>query len=166
LTEKGVVGEDGIEREVDTVVCATGFDVSYRPRFPIVGQHGIDLADKWKKCPEGYMGLMIPGFPNFITFVGPTFPVENGSVTGPLWQVSDYTLQLVRKIQSEYVCSISPKQDVTDEFNDHSQEWVRHTIWTDNCRSWYKDNETGRGEFITLLVMIADRHSKRCVARK
>ena len=44
ITEKGVVGGDGVEREVDTIICATGFDVTYRPRFPIVGQNGIDLA--------------------------------------------------------------------------------------------------------------------------
>lgn len=42
-TEDGVVGEDGQERKVDTIVCATGFDVSYRPRFPIVGRDGVDL---------------------------------------------------------------------------------------------------------------------------
>ena len=53
ITEDGVVGADGVERKVDTIVCATGFDVSYRPRFPIVGQNGTDLADKWKVCPEG-----------------------------------------------------------------------------------------------------------------
>ena len=53
ITEKGVVGGDGKEREVDTIICATGFDVSYRPRFPIIGQNGTDLADKWKVCPEG-----------------------------------------------------------------------------------------------------------------
>lgn len=42
-TEDGVVGEDGVERKVDTIVCATGFDVSYRPRFPLVGKNGTDL---------------------------------------------------------------------------------------------------------------------------
>jgi cation diffusion facilitator CzcD-associated flavoprotein CzcO len=83
ITEDGVVGEDGVERKVDTIVCATGFDVSYRPRFPIVGQNGTDLADKWKVCPEGYLGLGIPEFPNFLTFIGPNWPVENVSV--PFW---------------------------------------------------------------------------------
>ena len=57
ITEKGVVGGDGIERECDTIVCATGFDVSYRPRFPIVGKNGVELADKWKVCPEGEIFL-------------------------------------------------------------------------------------------------------------
>jgi cation diffusion facilitator CzcD-associated flavoprotein CzcO len=68
-TEDGVVGEDGVERKVDTIVCATGFDVSYRPRFPIVGKDGVDLAEKWKVCPEAYLGVCIPDMPNLITFV-------------------------------------------------------------------------------------------------
>lgn len=110
IDETGVIGEDGIHREVDTIVCATGFDVSYRPRFPIVGQNGIDLADKWKVCPEGYLGLGIPGFPNFLTFVGPNWPVENGSVMGPLLYVSYYAMEMIKKIQTQYICSLSPKQ--------------------------------------------------------
>lgn len=144
ITPSGVVGSDGIERQVDTIVCATGFDVSYRPRFPIIGRNNVSLADKWGVCPEGYLGLGIPDFPNFLTFIGPNWPVENGSVMGPLMYVSYYALQMIRKLQTEYVHSAAPKQDVTDDFNSHCQEWVRHTVWTEDCRSWYKNNETGR----------------------
>ena len=144
ITEKSVIGEDGTECEVDTIVCATGFDVSYRPRFPIIGKNGVDLADKWKVCPEGYMGLSVPDFPNFMFFIGPNWPVENGSVMGPLYQVSIYALQIIKKLQTEYVKSLTPRQDVTDDFNEHCQEWVRHTVWVEECRSWYKNNETGR----------------------
>ncbi|KAK5124053.1 hypothetical protein LTR85_002250 [Meristemomyces frigidus] len=143
-TEEGVVGGDGVERKVDTIVCATGFDVSYRPRFPLVGKNGIDLKDKWKVCPESYLGLAIPDFPNFITFIGPTWPVENGSVMGPLHTVSDYAVSVIKKMQNENIKSWVPKQDITDKFNDHVQEWIKHTIWKDDCRSWYKDNNTGR----------------------
>ncbi|KAK2804911.1 hypothetical protein FQN50_006420 [Emmonsiellopsis sp. PD_5] len=132
ITEDGLVGEDGIERKVDTIICATGFDVSYRPRFPIVGQNGVDLRDKWAICPESYLGL------------GPTWPVENGSIMGPLVEVGNYAIKLIKKIQNEHINSITPRQDVTDAFNEHVQEWVKHTIWTDDCRSWYKNNETGR----------------------
>ena len=66
-TEHGVIGEDGIERECDTIICATGFDTTYKPRFPIVGKDGVDLKEKWKICPEGYLGVCIPDIPNFIT---------------------------------------------------------------------------------------------------
>jgi len=138
IDETGVIGADGVHREVDTIVCATGFDVSYRPRFPIIGQNGVDLAEKWKVCPEGYLGLAIPNFPNFLTFIGPNWPVENGSVMGPLLKVSYYALDMIKKIQSEYIASIAPKQDVTDAFNEHCQEFLKRTVWVGGCRSWYK----------------------------
>jgi len=57
ITEDGAIGADGIERKCDTIVCATGFDVSFRSRFPIIGAHGVNLAEKWKGDPEAYLGL-------------------------------------------------------------------------------------------------------------
>ncbi|CAN9091603.1 unnamed protein product [Alternaria alternata] len=144
ITEKGVIGADGIEREVDTIVCATGFDVTYRPRFPIIGKNGVDLYEKWKNEPEGYLGLACPDMPNWLMFIGPTWPVENGSVTGPLLAVAEYTIQIIKKMQRDHIKSWVPRQDITDQFNEHAQEWIKHTVWKDDCRSWYKNNDTGR----------------------
>ena len=66
ITEDGLVGGDGIKRKVDTIVCATGFDVTYRPRFPVIGKNGVDLRKKWAAAPEGYLGLGVPDMPNFM----------------------------------------------------------------------------------------------------
>jgi cation diffusion facilitator CzcD-associated flavoprotein CzcO len=52
ITEDSVIDTEGNEKKVDTIICATGFDVSFKPRFPIVGQNGVELGDKWKVCPE------------------------------------------------------------------------------------------------------------------
>lgn len=128
-TETGVVGGDGVERTVDTIICATGFDVSYRPRFPIVGRSGQDLAEKWRVCPESYLGLAISDFPNLVAFVSSTWPVENGSVMGPLQTVADYTLQIIHKMQNENIRAWSPRQEASDRFNAHVQEWIKHTVW-------------------------------------
>ena len=78
ITETGLFGDDGTFVETDTIVCATGFDVSYRPRFPLVGLNGTNLRDKWEVYPKGYFGLACPDIPNYLTFIGPTWPVENG----------------------------------------------------------------------------------------
>jgi cation diffusion facilitator CzcD-associated flavoprotein CzcO len=144
ITEKGVIGADGVEREVDTIICATGFDVTYRPRFPIIGKNGVNLYEKWKNEPEGYLGLACPDMPNWLMFVGPTWPVENGSVTGPLFSVAEYAIKIIKKMQRDHIKSWVPRQDITDKFNEHAQEWIKHTVWKDDCRSWYKNNETGR----------------------
>ncbi|KAF2194076.1 FAD/NAD(P)-binding domain-containing protein [Zopfia rhizophila CBS 207.26] len=144
ITEDGVVGQDGIERKVDTIVCATGFDVTYKPRFPVIGKNGVDLYEKWKETPESYLGLGCPDMPNWLMFIGPTWPVENGSVTGPLLSVSEYAIQIIKKMQRDHIKSWVPRQDITDHFNEHAQEWIKHTVWKDACRSWYRNNETGR----------------------
>lgn len=88
---------------------------------------------------QGYAELI-----SLSMFIGPTWPVENGAVVGPLLGVAEYTIQIIKKMQRENVKSWTPKQDVTDAFNEHSQEWIKHTVWKDDCRSWYKDNDTGR----------------------
>ncbi|PSN74052.1 FAD/NAD(P)-binding domain-containing protein [Corynespora cassiicola Philippines] len=144
ITEDGLIGEDGKKREVDTIVCATGFDVTFVPRFPVIGKNGVDLRDKWKDEPESYLGLACPDMPNWLMFIGPTWPVENGSVTGPLSVVAEYVIKIVKKMQRDHIKSWVPRQEITDSFNEHVQEWIKHTVWKDNCRSWYRNNETGR----------------------
>jgi hypothetical protein len=136
ITEDSVIDSEGNEKKVDTIITATGFDVSYKPRFPIIGQNGVELGEKWKVCPEAYLGITVPDMPNFITFIGPSWPVENGSVMGPLGKVGDYAIKIIKKLQSEFIRSLAPKQDVTDAFNAHTQEFIKQTVWASNCRSW------------------------------
>lgn len=99
ITETGLKGKDGTEVQADTIVCATGFDTSFRPAFPILGRNGVSLADKWKTVPEAYLGLGVPDMPNFFTFIGPAWPIGNGSVMGPLEAVGDYVIQFLQKMQ-------------------------------------------------------------------
>lgn len=80
ITERGCICEDGKEYPVDVLICATGFDTSFRPRFPIVGSGGKNLADEWAEEPKSYLGLAVPGFPNYFTFIGPNSPVGNGPI--------------------------------------------------------------------------------------
>ena len=135
-----VIASNGTEIEVDTIICATGFNVSYVPRYEMRGRNGIRLQDKWSKVPEGYMGLAVPDMPNYFVFQGPTFPVSNGSVMGPLQAVGAYVVQAIQKMQREHMVSFTPKQDVTDAFNHHAQTWIQGTCWAEqSCRSWYKE---------------------------
>lgn len=44
ITPSGILS-DSQERPVDIIVLATGFDTSFRPRFPILGTNGVNLQD-------------------------------------------------------------------------------------------------------------------------
>ena len=64
---EGIKLADGKLIELDAIVCATGFDVSFVPRFPIIGQFG-NLQDIWReRLPAAYMSCMVPGLPNYFS---------------------------------------------------------------------------------------------------
>lgn len=53
--------------EVDTVICATGFDRSFSPPFPIYGRKG-NLQDVLRvEPPTSYMSIGIAGMPNYFS---------------------------------------------------------------------------------------------------
>lgn len=148
ITLDGVVGEDGIERKCDAIICATGFDLSFRPRFPVIGKNGVSIQDKWKDAAEAYFGLGCADFPNWLMFMGPNWPVSQGSVVGALDAVGDYAIQCIKKVQNENLHSFCPNQEASDAYNEHVQTWATKMIWGKGCRTWYYDNETGRNKAI------------------
>lgn len=66
--EHGLVMSDGEHITLDAIVCATGFDVSFTPRFPITGRDGVSLTDVWSKnIPYAYLSMAVPKFPNYFS---------------------------------------------------------------------------------------------------
>lgn len=80
ISENGCICDDGLEYSVDVLICATGFDTSFRPRFPIIGPEGNNLQDDWKDEAQSYFGIAAAGIPNYLMFLGPNSPVGNGPV--------------------------------------------------------------------------------------
>jgi cation diffusion facilitator CzcD-associated flavoprotein CzcO len=74
----GCRDENGKEYNVDVIICATGFNTSYIPRFPIAGQNGVELQEVWEHAPSSYLGVGVADFPNFFMMLGPYTPVANG----------------------------------------------------------------------------------------
>lgn len=67
ITEKGIRTSDGIEHEADIIVCATGFDVSWKPHYPTIGREGKSLAEEWATVPSTYLSITVPHFPNYLS---------------------------------------------------------------------------------------------------
>jgi cation diffusion facilitator CzcD-associated flavoprotein CzcO len=86
VTATGVMvsgsGVEPREHPADVLIAATGFDTTFRPRFPLIGRGGLNLQDLWRSDPASYMGIGVSGFPNYMTFLGPNTPISNGSLMG------------------------------------------------------------------------------------
>ncbi|KAI9150713.1 FAD/NAD(P)-binding domain-containing protein [Paramyrothecium foliicola] len=139
ITEKGIVTRSGEEREYDVIVCATGFDTSFKPPFPIIGRNGVNLAEKWTvEQPKAYFGFLVPDMPNYFTFIGPNSPISNGSLVLGVQATAIYVYKWLEKLQTESIKSFEVKHDVNEEYNQHMQKYLERTVWTKGCRSWYK----------------------------
>ena len=79
VTPHGIVDRDGKEHPIDVLVCATGFDTTFKPRFPLLGAKGKSLEDEWAESTKAYMATTITDFPNYFMFFGPNNPFASGS---------------------------------------------------------------------------------------
>jgi cation diffusion facilitator CzcD-associated flavoprotein CzcO len=89
FTENGCVDELGEEHQADIIICATGFNTSFIPRFPIIGRGGKNLKDIWSASnPESYMGIGVSDMPNFLMFLGPYSAVANGPTMSAIGEIT------------------------------------------------------------------------------
>ena len=74
-----VVTVDGQRHEADVIVYATGFHAT-KALYPmqITGRDGVDLRALWGERPAAYLGITVPGFPNFFCMYGPGTNLAHG----------------------------------------------------------------------------------------
>ncbi|KAL2067206.1 hypothetical protein VTL71DRAFT_1630 [Oculimacula yallundae] len=139
ITENGIVTRTGEVKEYDVIVCATGFDTSFKPPFPVIGRNGVNLAEKWTvDQPKAYFGFLVPDMPNYFNFIGPNSPISNGSLVLGIQATAVHVYKWLEKLQTESIKSFEVRHDVNEEYNQHMQKYLERTVWTRGCRSWYK----------------------------
>ncbi|KAF7715379.1 Flavin-containing monooxygenase [Penicillium ucsense] len=145
IDRSGIVTADGEHREVDAIVCATGFDTTHTPRFPITGRAGMTLAARWKQTPETYLSVAVNGFPNYFISLRPNSGLGDGNLLILIERQIDYFTQCIRKIQRDNIRALSVKANAVQLFTQYCDSYFAGTVFADNCRSWYKGGtEDGR----------------------
>lgn len=141
VTEQGCLCDDGNEYPVDVLICATGFDTTFKPRFPLIGPSGENLQDLWSKEPKSYLGVAAPNTPNYLIFLGPNCPIGNGPVLSAIEYQADWMMRVIDRYQTHNIQSFAPKMEAIDDFIKFKDEFMKKTVWADGCRSWYKANQ-------------------------
>lgn len=138
VTADGVLTKEQ-EHKVDMLVCATGFDVQFLPHFRITGLDGKVMQDQTQ--PNIYASIAAPGYPNYFVVNGPRGNWGQGCAL-PSHEVQiAYILKCCRKLQEDGIESLVPRQDITTQLNLYMDAWhTKHSVWAEECRSWYKVN--------------------------
>ncbi|RBQ80032.1 hypothetical protein FVER14953_21065 [Fusarium verticillioides] len=150
FTTDGLRTSDGTTTSgVDAIICATGFDLSCAPRFPIIGRNGVNLRDEWLKNPHAYLSVTATDMPNYFTIMGPYSPLGHGSIVTAIEMVTKYICDLVHKLQTQNYSYVVPKAHIAAAYQKHALAWLRRTVWASHCASTYK-NGTVDGELNSL----------------
>lgn len=138
VVHDGIITTDGRHHPVDAIICATGFDTTFSPRFPITGRGGVSLAEKWKNVPSTYLSLATDDFPNYFISLGPNSALGTGNLLLLIEKAIDYITLCLAKMQRDGIRSMAPKADAVQAFVEFCDAYFQTTVYSMDCRSWYK----------------------------
>jgi cation diffusion facilitator CzcD-associated flavoprotein CzcO len=140
VRRNSVVGEDGVEREVDAIVFGTGFQVTEMPAATlVVGRDGERLSDVWAGSPRSHRGATVPGFPNLFMLLGPNTGLGHNSVVYMAESQIAYVLDALRVMEQRGTPVAEVRPEAIEHWNASIDERMETTVWNSGCVSWYQD---------------------------
>ncbi|MBF4161572.1 flavin-containing monooxygenase [Nocardioides acrostichi] len=153
IVPEGVVLRDGRLIEADVLLWGTGFKASeFLMPMSVVGEDGRDLHSQWDGDAAAYMGVAIPGFPNFFTLFGPnTSVLVHANLVYFIERQVRYFTESIRLLLETGATSLCLREEI---FEEHQRELVaanaqRAWGWS-SVSSWYK-NAHGRSPIMWPL---------------
>lgn len=140
VTANGVVAEDGREREVDAIIYATGIkSTEFLTPMRVYGEDGRNLNDQeWAGGAHAYLGVTVPGFPNFFMLYGPNTNLGHNSIVFMIERQVDYVLQCLKTLRQRRLKYLDLRADAMRRWQEECQSSLASTVWATGCHSWYK----------------------------
>jgi cation diffusion facilitator CzcD-associated flavoprotein CzcO len=149
VREHSVVGVDGTERHVDTIIFGTGFRVTDQPLAAHVrGRGGLTLEAAWEGSPRAHLGTTVNGFPNLFILLGPNTGLGHTSVVYMIEAQIELLVNALGYMAQSGAAEIEPRAEAQDAYVREVDRRMGGTVWTSGrCASWYLDR-TGRNSTI------------------
>ncbi|HEY6429537.1 MAG TPA: NAD(P)-binding protein [Acidimicrobiales bacterium] len=146
ITEHGVRTSDGLEHPADVLIYGTGFTASdFVTPMRVFGTGAGELNEEWAGDARAYLGITVPGFPNFFMLYGPnTNLVINGSIFVMVECQARYIVEAIGRLLQSGHRTMSCRRDVHARYADEMQEGNTRMVWgAADVPTWYK-NKNGR----------------------
>lgn len=143
----GVTTVDGVHRRADVLVWATGFDVNHQlGPINVRGLDGVELNAAWGDSAYAYLGITVPGFPNFFCMYGPgTNGVNGASIIYNSECQMRYIMGCIDMVLAGGVGSVMPTVEVCDDYNRRAQQRLSQMVYSHPAvsSSYYKNSSGG-----------------------
>lgn len=136
-----LVGRDGTEREVDTVILGTGFHVTEPPVAErVFDGRGRSLSEHWAERMEAYRGTTVRGFPNFFFVLGPNLGIGHNSAFIVIESQLNYIMSALQTMRRKKLSRLEVRSGAQQRYNERIQRDLQGTVWnTGGCSSYYLD---------------------------
>ncbi len=155
ITETGLRTADGEEHDVDTIIYGTGFKANeYLGTVDVIGRDGRSLHDDWRDGAEAYLGITVPGYPNFFLLYGPNTNGVNSIMFMHEAQVH-YIMRALRSMTRRDRGAVEVRAPRTARYNRRLQAAMAGTVWTAGCDNYFR---TAAGKVVTQLPYSGGRY--------
>jgi cation diffusion facilitator CzcD-associated flavoprotein CzcO/acetyl esterase/lipase len=143
VTPDGIETVDGRLHAADVIVYGTGFAATrFLAPMRITGRGGLALHTAWRDGASAYLGMTVPGFPNFFMLYGPNTNLGHNSIIHMLESQFAHVLRCLRALRETGAAQVEVEAARHHAFNAAVRGSLAHSAWA-GCRSWYLD-EQGR----------------------
>jgi cation diffusion facilitator CzcD-associated flavoprotein CzcO len=133
----GVRTADGAVHPCDVIIYGTGFAATeFLAPMKVTGSQGADLNEVWAAGAHAYLGICVPGFPNFGIVYGPNTNLGGSSIINMMESQSAFIRQLVQVAAA--TGSVAVRPEAAERFDAEVQERLAASVWG-GCDSWYRD---------------------------
>ena len=142
ITAHGVRTEDGEEHPTDVLIYGTGFRASeFVTPMKVYGAGGVELSQEWAGDAQAYLGMTVPGFPNFFFLYGPnTNLVINGSILIMVECQVRYAVEAIGRLLRGGHRTMSCRRDVHERYGREMQEGNARMVWgVADVPTWYRN---------------------------
>lgn len=137
----GLVDSAGNEYPFDLIVTATGFTcATFLATFDVYGRGGRRLQDVWADGAFAYMGMTVPGFPNFYMQFGPN--TNGAGAVSLFWkaeQQANWVVRDIKRMMRTGMTAIDTKESSTQRYNDWLQKRLERTVWA-KSNNYFRDS--------------------------
>jgi cyclohexanone monooxygenase len=139
VNARSVVGADGVQRPVDTIILATGFHATDPPIAGLIrGRDGRTLEEAWQGSPSAYIGTTVSNFPNAFLMIGPNLGNGHSSAFVIIEAQLRYITQALLALRHH--ASIEVHAEVQRAYDAKVQRALAGTVWNaGGCQSYYLD---------------------------
>lgn len=140
----GVVDSTGEHVPVDAIVLATGYRVAeFLGEIDVIGCGGQSIHEYWRERggPEAFLGMTVPGFPNFFMLYGPN--TNMGQIVFNLETQSRFIARTLRWMRRRRLTAVDTRASAHRRFNDWLQRKLRQTVWPE-ANNYLKDEASGK----------------------